>query len=80
MAVLREEKSALSNMKNDYNKLKANEAESKGLKDTVADLNAIIRQLQNELEASHIEKEDLIFEKDEIKKQSDMVRTLLSFF
>ena len=76
VAVLREEKTALSDMKNDYNKLLANEAESKGLKDQVMDLQAIIRQLQNELEESHIEKQDLIFEKDEMKKQNDNVSYL----
>jgi len=73
VAVLREEKAALSGMKNDYNKLLANEVESKGLKDEISDLQAIIRQLQNELEESHCEKQDLIFEKDEMKKQTDLI-------
>lgn len=73
VATLREEKSHMLDIKVEYEKLQASEVQSKGLQGKLDDLQSIIKQLKLDLEAAHIEKQDLVFEKDEIKKHSDQV-------
>ena len=75
MKGLREDQVAYHNLRNEYEKVKAEAAEAKSTKSRLAELEALVLTLRKDLTKEKNEKDELITEKNAITKTTTEVRT-----
>ena len=74
--MLREDKTQYNDLRNEFEKLKHVEAEKAVTIDKIAELEALVAKLQQQLEQEKGEKEKVINEKNIMKKDCDLVSML----
>ena len=71
--LLREDHVQMNNLKNQVERLRSSEVNAKTSEDKVAELQRVIEALQAELKTERTGRQAAVEEKDNIKKEKDMV-------